>query len=403
MLGKAKSSAICDDAPGYVRCPGLLGRFPSYVGSNPSCPILFLCGMIAVGAEMGLRRWRRRYRHGGAGVVVLREGQGELIGWHDPDEQRQWVRDNKSREAKDKLMTVAQAVEQFVRDGDFMAIGGFGHIRVPMSIIYELVRQGRSDLTIAGKTAVHDIDVLIGAGCVSRVEVAYSFGHELRGLSPAGRRAVESGECTVVAETSNAGFQWRFLAGAMGIPFIPARTLLGTDTFEKSSAKVVRDPWSGKPVCLLPASNPDVALFHVPRCDRYGNAQIDGIIIEDFELSRAARRVIVTAEEIVDEEVIRASPDRTVIPFFLVDAVCEVPFGAHPCQMPYLYFFDEDHIKEWMTSASTEEGTRRYFDEYVHGVRDFEEYLERVGGVRKLTYLKRVERFRVPMGTWEDQ
>jgi len=270
-----------------------------------------------------------------------------------------------------------------------------------MALIYEIIRQGKRNLTMAGKTAVHDIDILIGAGCVSRVEVAYAFGHELRGLSPAGRRAVETGKCKVVAEISNAGYQWRFLAAAMGLPFIPARILMGTDTFEKSSAKIVRDPWSGKPVCLLPAAYPDVAMFHVPRCDKYGNAQIDGILVEDFELSRAARRVIVTTEEIVDEEVIRRAPDRTVIPFYLVDAVCEVPYGAHPTQMPYLYYFDEAHIREWLTLSRTEEGTKAYFDRYVFGVRDFEEYLERVGGVRKLTYLKRVEQLRAIPGQEE--
>lgn len=332
-------------------------------------------------------------------MEILREGQGELIGWHDPDEHRRWVRENKSRELKDKQMTVAEAVERFVHDGDFIAIGGFGHIRVPMSLVYEIIRQGKRNLTMAGKTAVHDLDILIGAGCVNQVEVAYSFGHELRGLSPAGRRAVETGKCKVVAEISNAGYQWRFLAAAMGLPFIPSRNLLGTDTFEKSSAKVARDPWSGKPICLLPACYPDVVMIHVPRCDKYGNAQIDGILVEDFELARAARRLLITTEEIVDDELIRRQPDQTAIPFFLVDAVCEVPYGAHPSQMPYLYFFDEEHIHEWLTVSKTEEGARAYFDKYVFGVKDFEEYLEVVGGVRKLSYLKRVEQYRAPMPT----
>lgn len=330
-------------------------------------------------------------------MEVLEEGTGELLGWHDPDEHRRWVQENKSRELRDKQMSVREAVERFVHDGDLIAFGGFGHIRIPMAFVYEIIRQGRRDLVVSGKTGVHDIDILIGAGCVSKVECAYAFGHELRGLSPAGRRAVESGQVKVVAEISNAGLQWRYLAAAMGIPFIPARTMLGTDTFKKSSAKVVRDPWSGKPVCLLPACYPDVAMFHVSRCDRYGNAQVDGILVEDFELARAARRVLLTTEEIVDEEVIRSQPDRTVIPFFLVDAVCEVPFGAHPTQMPLFYFFDEEHIHEWLTLSKTEEGTRAYFEKYVFGVQDFEEYLERVGGVRKLNLLRRIEQFRAPM------
>ena len=330
-------------------------------------------------------------------MEILDEGTGELVGWRDPDDNREWVRANKPRELKDKRMAVADAVSRFVRDGDFIAMGGFGHVRVPMSLIYEIIRQKKRDLTVAGKTAVHDMDILIGGGCVSRVEAAYAFGHELRGLSPCGRRAVESGRVKVVAETSNAGYQWRFLAAAMGVPFIVSRNLLGTDTFKRSSAKKVRDPWSGKPVCLLPACYPDVAMFHVPRCDAYGNAQIDGIVVEDFELARAARRVIVTTEQVVSDEVIRREPNRTVIPFYVVDAVCEVPWGAHPAQMPYLYYFDEEHIREWLTMSATEEGTEAYFAKYVFGVKDFEDYLERVGGVRQLNRLKQIEQYRPPL------
>lgn len=328
---------------------------------------------------------------------ILDEGHGELVGWHDPDENRAWVRENKSRDLVDKRMSIAEAVARFVPDGAFLASGGFGHIRVSMAAIYEIIRQRKKNLTMAGKTAVHDADVLIGSGCVTRIEVAYSFAHELRGLSPAGRRAVETGQCKVVAELSNAAYQWRFLAAAMGLPFVPARDLLGTDTFKYSSAKVVQDPFSGKPICLLPACYPDVVFIHVPRCDTYGNAQIDGTLIEDLELARAARRLILTTEEIVHEDVIRSHPWRTVIPFFLVDAVVEVPYGSHPCQMPYLYFFDEEQIGEWLRMSKSEQGTQEYFQKYVYSTTDFYEYLERVGGLRKLDYLKKVEQLRVPM------
>jgi 3-oxoacid CoA-transferase subunit A/glutaconate CoA-transferase subunit A len=266
-----------------------------------------------------------------------------------------------------------------------------------MAVVYEIIRQHKRGLVMAGKTAVHDIDLLIAGGCVSKVEVAYAFGHELRGLSPAGRRAVETGQCEVVAEISNAGYQWRFLAGMMGVPFIPTRSMLGTDTLKRSSAKVIQDPWSGKPVCLVPAAYPDVAIFHVPRCDCYGNAQIDGILVEDFELARAARRVIVTTEEIVDSQTIRSEPCRTVIPFYVVDAVCEVPYGAHPTLMPYRYFFDEDHIGEWLALSRTVAGAEEYLEKYVHGVCCFEDYLELVGGIQKLNYLKRVEQLLEPV------
>src|SRR5512133_969640 len=214
-------------------------------------------------------------------MEILDQGTGELIGWHHPDDARQWVKENKSRELKSKVMTVREAVEQFVKDGDYIASGGFGHVRVSMAIIYEIVRQKRRNLAMAGKTAVHDLDVLIGSGCVNKVEPAYSFGHELRGLSPAGKRMIESGECKILAEISNAGYQWRFLAGMMGLSFIPSRTLLGTDTLKYSSFKTATDPYTGSPIVLIPAAYPDCAFIHVHRCDVFGNAQIDGIAVED--------------------------------------------------------------------------------------------------------------------------
>jgi acyl CoA:acetate/3-ketoacid CoA transferase alpha subunit len=315
---------------------------------------------------------------------------GELIGWHDPDENRQWVRENKSRQLLDKRTTVADAIRQHVPDGSLVAVGGFGHIRTPMALIYEIVRQRKRDLTILGKTAVHDIDILIGGECVSRVEVAYAFGHELRGLSPCGRRAVESGQVKVVGELSNASYQWRFLAASMGVPFIPVRSMLGTDTLKYSSARVMADPWSGKPVCLVPACYPDVALFHVHRCDKFGNAQIDGIRVEDFELARASRRLIITTEKIIEHEAIQAQPWETLIPFYLVDAVVEVPFGAHPTEMPVSYSFDEEHIAHWLEVSQTEAGTRTYFDKFVFGVPDFAAYIEKVGGEKRMEKLQEI-------------
>jgi acyl CoA:acetate/3-ketoacid CoA transferase alpha subunit/acyl CoA:acetate/3-ketoacid CoA transferase beta subunit len=328
---------------------------------------------------------------------TVKKGAGKLIGWHDPDENREWIVQNKSRGLIDKRMSVQQAVSKFIPDDSLLAMGGFGHVRVSMAIVYEIIRQNKQHLTMFGKTAVHDLDVLVGSGCVDKVEVAYSFGHELRGLSPASRRAVETGKCKVTGEISNAGFQWRFLAAMMGLPFIPTRVMLGTDTFAHSSAQTMVDPFSGKRLCLLPACYPDVAVIHVPRCDKFGNAQIDGIIVEDFELSRAARHLILTTEKIVESKDIRQEPWKTVIPFYLVSAVVETPFGSHPCQMPYQYFFDEDHIGEWLSESTTETGVQRYLEKYVYGVKDFSEYLRCVGGTTKLQKLARIERLEEPM------
>lgn len=329
--------------------------------------------------------------------MLLQEGKGQLVGWHDPDENRKWVEANKPRDMTDKTMTAQEAVSKYVTDGSYLAMGGFGHVRVSMVMIYEMIRRRKKNLIMAGKTAVHDIDLLIGGGCVDRVEVAYAFAHELRGLSPGGRRAVESGRVKVVSEISNAGYQWRFLAAQMGLPFIPTRAMLGTDTLEKSSAKVIRDPFSGKPICLLPAAYPDVAVIHVPRCDKFGNCQIYGTMVEDFELARAARRLIISTEEIIPNDEIRSKPWLTKIPYFNVDAVVEQKYGSHPCQMPLEYFFDEEHIGEWLDLSKSDEGNQKYMDKYVYGTEDFADYIKLIGGEKKMKELVDVEHLRRPM------
>ncbi|MHB9288757.1 CoA transferase subunit A [Halobacteriales archaeon Cl-PHB] len=324
---------------------------------------------------------------------VIEEGEGDLVGWMAPDEARRWKQEYKSPAWTDKRVSAAEAIERFVDDGDLVASGGFGHVRVSMPLVHEIIRQGVGDLTLAAKTSVFDADLLIGSGAVSEVEAAYAFGHETRGLAPASRRKVEDGECEVVSEISNAGLQWRFLAAKKGLPFIPSRILAGTDTFTKSSAKRVEDPWTGDPITLLPACYPDVAMIHVTKCDKYGNAVIDGISVEDPELAGAAKRLLITTEEIVDTDEIRDDPDTTEIPFFLVDAVVEAPYGSHPGEMPYSYYFDEHHIAEWLELSQTEEGTEEYLDRYVHGVGDFEDYLALVGGADKLARLEAIERY----------
>jgi len=327
----------------------------------------------------------------------MQEGEAPLLAWEDPDEHREWISKEKSKELYDKTSTVREVVKRYLRDGDYIAFGGFGHIRIPMALIYEIIRQGKKDLVMACKTAVHDSDLLIASGCVKKVEVAYAFGHELRGLSPASRRKAERGEVEVVSEWSNWAFQLRFKAAAMGLPWLPTRVMLGSDTLRKSSAKVIEDPYTGKPICLIPACYPDFVAIHVHRADIYGNAQIDGILVEDFELARAAKRLIITTEKIVDHEEIRREPWRTSIPYFLVDAVVEVPYCSHPCNMPYLYYFDEEHISEWLRLSKTDDGVREYLDKYVYGVEDFDEYLDLIGGQKKLNYLRKLEELRAPL------
>jgi hypothetical protein len=155
--------------------------------------------------------------------------------------------------------------------------------------------------------------------------------------------------------------------------------MLGTDTLEYSAAKVVEDPFTGDPICLLPALILDVGLIHVHRADKYGNAQVDGISGFSAELARASKRLLISAEEIVDNEVIRQAPDRTIIPYYLVDAVVEAPFGSHPGEMCYLYQRDEPQIRAWVEAAKEAHTTQTYLEKYIYSVRDHQEYLELIG------------------------
>ncbi len=317
-------------------------------------------------------------------MEILEVGEGALFSPPDVEGFRATAR-GKNRALVPKLMTEREAVERFVQDGDYIAVELYGTVRAPLSIIREIVRQGKKNLKVAGQGLL-EVDFLLAAGLVEALDLTY-VGYEVLGLSSILRRAVESGQVRVT-EWSNGALSWRFKAAAMGVPFIPVRSMLGSDTLKKSAAKVVRDPWTGKPVTLLPALFPDVGIIHVHRADVYGNAQIDGIVGFAPELARASKRLIISAEEIVSPEEIRTYPDRTVIPYFLVDAVVHAPFGAHPGEMAFLYERDEDHLRTFLEQARTPEGTRAYLEEWILGVPDHGSYLEKVG-LERLYGLKR--------------
>ena len=165
--------------------------------------------------------------------------------------------------------------------------------------------------------------------------------------------------------------------------------MIGSDTFKYSAAKVVECPFTGMKVALLPALILDVGFIHVHRCDRFGNAQIDGISGFAPELARASKRLIISTEEIVPNDEIRRYPDRTIIPYYLVDAVVHAPFGAHPGEMCYVYERDEELIKEWVNASKTPEDTAKYLDKYVYGPKGHEEYMKLIGHER-LAHVKAI-------------
>lgn len=310
---------------------------------------------------------------------VIESGIGELLQPPDLDAFRAWNRE-KPKALVDKRMTEAEAIERFVHPGDYIGTELYGTVRCPMSLVNEIVRQGINDLNVAGQ-GVFELDMLLGAGLVKALDITY-VGLEVYGVSNVLRREVESGRVEHCVEWSNAAFAGRFKAAAMGVPFIPIRSMLGTDTFKYSSAKVVECPFTGQPICLIPALILDVGLIHVHRADMYGNAQIDGISGFAAEMARACKRLIVSAEEIVPCEDFRCHPDRTIIPYYLVDAVVYAPFGSHPGEMCYQHLRDEDQIREWVEASKSPDTTKAYLDKYIYSLKDHKEYLEKVGWER---------------------
>jgi len=313
-------------------------------------------------------------------MQVLESGIGALIQPPDMNAFREWNHRHKTTALVDKVMSEQEAISRFVHDGDYVGTELYGTVRCPMSLTRELVRQGKKHLRLAGQ-GVLEADLLLAAGLVEEIDLTY-IGLEVYGVSNALRRAVESGQVKRVVEWSNGAITWRFKAAAMGVPFLPVRSMLGTDTFKYSAAKVVECPFTGEKLCLLPALILDVGLIHVHKADKYGNAQVEGISGFAFEMARASKRLIISTERIVPPEEIRQYPDRTTIPYFLVDAVVEAPFGSHPGEMAYVYERDEPAIKEWVEMSQDPASTQAYLDRYVYGVRNHEEYLDLIGRER---------------------
>ncbi len=313
-------------------------------------------------------------------MQVLESGIGALIQPPDMNAFREWNHQHKTTALVDKVMTEQEAISRFVQDGDYVGTELYGTVRCPMSLTRELVRQGKKHLRLAGQ-GVLEADLLLAAGLVEEIDLTY-IGLEVYGVSNALRRAVESGQVKRVVEWSNGAITWRFKAAAMGVPFLPVRSMLGTDTFKYSAAKVVECPFTGQKLCLLPALILDVGLIHVHKADQYGNAQVEGISGFAFEMARASKRLIISTERIVPTEEIRQYPDRTTIPYFLVDAVVEAPFGSHPGEMVYVYERDEPAIREWVEASAEPATTQAYLDKYVYGVRSHEEYMDLIGRER---------------------
>jgi glutaconate CoA-transferase subunit A len=327
--------------------------------------------------------------------VKSNHGNGPLFAEPDCDAAREWFR-AKPKGMTDKVMSVSEAVRRLVGDGDYLASGGFGGDRIATALVHEIVRQTKQNLSFAGHTATHDFQILCagnntGRGqLLSRVDIAYIIGLEARGLSPHARRVVESGQIEL-CEWTNYALALRFQAAAMGVPFLPARGFAGTDTFMRSAAHQITCPFTDQPISAIPALFPDVAVIHVHEADCYGNCRIRGTSVADYHVARAAKRLIVSCERVIPNDDIRSDPTSTTIPFYCVDAVCHVPYGSYPGNMPYEYYSDEDHLRQWLTAERDEGDHLAFIEKFIFGVQDFGEYVELCGGAARMEQLRQEE------------
>jgi acyl CoA:acetate/3-ketoacid CoA transferase alpha subunit len=294
-----------------------------------------------------------------------------------------------------KVMSAKEAVEKFVFDGAIIGMGGQNVSRCAVSIAHEIIRQGKRDLVLTGCNLSIHMDLMVGAGLVRKCELG------LAGLGRFGatfqfKRAIEEGRLEAEA-FDHLTMVSRFLAGEMGIPFIPVRGLMGSDILNYRAVsrgkkfEVIVNPWNqGERIVLVPAMQPDVSIVHVQKADEIGNTIIQGIASHEPELIRASKTTIVSCEEIVSTNFFRSHPDSTTVPYHYIDAVIEQPFGAYPTSTYGYYSFDADHISYYQQCARAGgEDYKKYMDEYIHGCETFDDFLEKCGGGKKLNQLKR--------------
>jgi glutaconate CoA-transferase subunit A len=286
----------------------------------------------------------------------------------------------RDRSLRDKVVSLEDAVS-FVRDGDSVGIGGSTMSRTPMGMIWALIRAGRKGLTCSRSIVSSDGDLLFASGACDHMVTSWFSQGILWGVSRVMRHHVETGSAKF-DEWSHMAMGMRFRAGAMGVPFLPIRSMLGSDVRKQRPEPIEIDcPFTGEKILLVPALNPDVALIHVQRCDPYGNAQIDGLQFMDIDLAIAANKVILTTERIVSNDQIRRAPDQTKVPFFAVDAVVELPFGCAPHECYGIYEPMIRHMEYYVGLVNKEpvKGMAHYLERFVYGPKSWSEFLALIG------------------------
>jgi len=286
----------------------------------------------------------------------------------------------RDRSLHEKVMSLEEAAK-LVKDGDSVGIGGSTLSRTPIAMIWALIRARRKRLTCARGIMSSDGELLFGSGASDHVITSWFSQGIVWGVSKVMRLYTESKRARF-DEWSHMAMGMRFRAGAMGVPFLPMRSMMGSDVLARlPEIREMACPYTGEKLILVPALNPDVALIHVQRCDPYGNAQMDGLQFMDIDLAMAANKVILTTERIVSNEQIRRAPDQTKIPFLAVEAVVEVPFGCapHECYGLYEPFFEHHDMYAGLIRKDPAKGIAEYLDRYFYGPKSWTEYLDLIG------------------------
>ncbi len=287
---------------------------------------------------------------------------------------------DRAKRKRTKLINMADAIAEFVHDGDSVMIEGFTHL-ICFAAGHEIIRQKRRDLTLCRLTPDLIYDQMIGAGCVRKVIFGWA-GNPGVGPLYAFRRAVEQNipHPLEVEEYSHAGMTARVMAGAAGLPFFPLNNYGGSDLPDVNpSIWSITCPYTGVRLATVPALRPDVAIIHAQRVDTKGNTQVWGLRGVQKETAFAAQHVIVVAEELVDEAVIRSDPNRTLIPGILVDAVVIEPLGCHPSYVQGYYDRDNPFYIEWAEISKDQTRFEAYLEEWILGVKSRSEYVVKLG------------------------
>ena len=297
----------------------------------------------------------------------------------------------KEHAKKDKRMTIGEAVDAFVKDGDVITDGGFSYVRTPHQAFYEVIRQGKKNLQMIGAPNTNQ-SFFITYGLVTHSHSSYT-GAEMRGIDKVYDRALKAGQIQILSEWSHGGVAQAFKAAQLGVAGVFSKQMLGSDIVRYNPyLKVVQNPLKGvsDPVVFVPAIYPDISIIHCHMADKYGNAYIYGPAVNDLAVAAAARKLIITAEEIVPENDIRYNKQGQIIPFFYADAVVEMPFGALPGSMPGCYYWPRQWWEKCMRfGGASAENNKAFCDEWIMGVKNQFEFVDKLGGAKWIAEARR--------------